>query len=321
MNINEKIIILSGDPNSINSEIIFKSWKKINKSIKKIYLISNYELIKKQFKILKYKIKTQKVEDINELSNNDNLKILNVDLKYSNPFNVEKKSASSFIIKSLNLGHKLAQNKQSVLGLINCPINKNLLPKRFIGATEFFADKCKIKKNSEVMLIKNNILSVSPITTHLEVKKIPQNINKLVIINKVKQINSWFKKVYKIKPNIAVLGLNPHNSELKKTLKKKIIIPAIRTLKKLGLKVSGPLVADTIFINDYKKFDVIVGMYHDQVIAPFKTLFKFDAINMTLGLKYLRLSPDHGTAKDIIFKNKANPYSLIKCINTILKLG
>ena len=72
----KKIIILSGDPNSINSEIIFKSWKKINKSIKKIYLISNYELIKKQFKILKYKIKTQKVEDINELSNNDNLKIL-----------------------------------------------------------------------------------------------------------------------------------------------------------------------------------------------------------------------------------------------------
>ena len=217
----KKIIILSGDPNSINSEIIFKSWKKINKSIKKkIYLISNYELIKKQFKILKYKIKTQKVEDINELSNNDNLKILNVDLKYSNPFNVEKKSASSFIIKSLNLGHKLAQNKQSVLGLINCPINKNLLPKRFIGATEFFADKCKIKKNSEVMLIKNNILSVSPITTHLEVKKIPQNINKLVIINKVKQINSWFKKVYKIKPNIAVLGLNPHNSELKNSEEK-----------------------------------------------------------------------------------------------------
>ena len=92
-------------------------------------------------------------------------------------------------------------------------------------------------------------------------------------------------------------------------------------LKKKGIKVEGPLVADTIFINDYKKFDVIVGMYHDQVIAPFKTLYKFDAINMTLGLKYLRVSPDHGTARDIIFKDKANPNSLIKCINTILKLG
>ena len=319
----KKIIILSGDPNSINSEIIFKSWKKINKSLKKkIYLISNYELIKRQFKILKYKIKIQKVENIDEQKNNDNLKILNVDLKFSNPFNVEKKTASNFVYKSLSLGHKLALNKKNVLGLINCPINKNLLSNRFIGVTEYFAHKCNIKKNSEVMLIKNEKLSVSPITTHFDIKKIPQNIDKLRIINKVKQINLWFKKICKTSPKIAVLGLNPHNAELKKNSEeKKIILPAIIALKKKGIKVEGPLVADTIFINDYKKFDVIVGMYHDQVIAPFKTLYKFDAINMTLGLKYLRVSPDHGTARDIIFKDKANPHSLIKCINTILKLG
>ena len=143
----KKIIILSGDPNSINSEIIFKSWKKINKSLKKkIYLISNYELIKRQFKILKYKIKIQKVENIDEQKNNDNLKILNVDLKFSNPFNVEKKTASNFVYKSLSLGHKLALNKKNVLGLINCPINKNLLSNRFIGVTEYFAHKCNIKK-------------------------------------------------------------------------------------------------------------------------------------------------------------------------------
>ena len=77
----------------------------------------------------------------------------------------------------------------------------------------------------------------------------------------------------------------------------KLIIPAVKKLKKLGFKVSGPTPADTLFINDYKKYDVIVGMFHDQVITPLKTLFKFDAINITLGLKYLRLSPDHGVAK------------------------
>ena len=115
----KKIIILSGDPNSINSEIIFKSWKKMNKSLKKkIYLISNYELIKKQFKILKYKIKTQKVEDINELNDNSNLKILNVDLNYTNPFNVEKLDASNYVKESLNLGHNLSL-KSNILGLIN----------------------------------------------------------------------------------------------------------------------------------------------------------------------------------------------------------
>ena len=68
--------------------------------------------------------------------------------------------------------------------------------------------------------------------------------------------------------------------------------------------MDGPLVSDTIFINDYKKYDIIIGMFHDQVLAPFKTLFKFNAINLTLGLKYLRVSPDHGTAKNLIIEKK-----------------
>ena len=77
----------------------------------------------------------------------------------------------------------------------------------------------------------------------------------------------------------------------------------------------------TLFINDFKSYDVIVGMYHDQVLTPFKTIFKFDAINITLGLNYLRVSPDHGVAKDLILKNKANPKSLIECIKFINKFG
>ena len=116
--------------------------------------------------------------------------------------------------------------------------------------------------------------------------------------------------------------MNPHNAELRNSSEeKKIIIPAIFKLKKMGVKIKGPIVADTIFINEYKKFDVIVGMYHDQVITPFKTLYKFNAVNITLGLNYLRISPDHGTAKDIICKKKANPLSLLKCINTVLSIG
>ena len=99
----------------------------------------------------------------------------------------------------------------------------------------------------------------------------------------------------------------------------KKIIPAIKNLKKRKLKIEGPLVADTIFINDFKNYDVIIGMYHDQILSPFKTLFKFDAINITLGLKYLRASPDHGTALNLIGKNKANPDSLLRCLNFISK--
>ena len=79
------------------------------------------------------------------------------------------------------------------------------------------------------------------------------------------------------------------------------------------------MVADTVFINDYKNYDVIIGMFHDQVLAPFKTMFKFNAINITLGLKYLRVSPDHGVARNIINKKKGNPTSLLNCIDFVSK--
>jgi len=96
---------------------------------------------------------------------------------------------------------------------------------------------------------------------------------------------------------------------------KKIIVPAINYLKKRKLHIDGPLSPDTAFLN-YKKdrFNVIVGMYHDQVLSPYKSIFKFNAINVTLGLPFLRVSPDHGTGRNIIRRNIANPKSLIEAI-------
>ena len=98
------------------------------------------------------------------------------------------------------------------------------------------------------------------------------------------------------------------------------LAPSISKLKKNGLKIDGPLISDTLFIKNFKKYNVVVGMYHDQVLTPFKTLYQFDAINITLGLKYLRVSPDHGTAVDIIRKNSANYHSLFKCIKFLNNL-
>jgi 4-hydroxythreonine-4-phosphate dehydrogenase len=225
--------------------------------------------------------------------------------------------SSKLVIKSLDLAHKLGL-QENVSGIINCPINKLLLKKRNVGVTEYLASKCKINDGSEVMLIRNKKLSVSPITTHIDIKNIAKKINSKIILRKILEIERWFKKNLKRKTKIAVLGLNPHNAELRKDSEEnRILIPAISKLKKLKVNVSGPFVTDTIFISEYKKYDVIVGMYHDQVLAPFKTLFKFDAINITLGLSYLRVSPDHGVALDLIGKNKANSTSLVNCIKFI----
>ncbi len=318
----KKIILISGDPNSINSEIIVKSWRSLNSSLKKrLYLISNYDLIKKQFKRLKFNKKIVEVDSVSDKSNDPSMKILNVDCNYKNPFNVSRKNSSKFVNDCLNLAHKISLDT-NILGMINCPIDKTLLNRKNIGVTELLAAKCKIKNKSEVMLIKNKRFSVSPITTHIDIKNVSKRIKYKSIVNKVLTINNFFKKILNKKPNIGILGLNPHNAEMRQnTEEKRIIEPAISFLKKKGLKLKGPLVADTIFIKDFKDYDVIVGMYHDQVLAPFKTIFKFDAINITLGLKYLRVSPDHGTAKNIILKNKANPKSLIECINFINKFG
>ena len=310
----KKIILLSGDPNSINSELIYKSWKKIPISLKKrIYLITNYNLIKKQLKALRYRVSLLKVKNINVNSSSQSLKVIDIKLKFKNPFKVSRRSASKFVLDSLNFAHNQAL-KNDVAGIINCAIDKKLLNKKKTGVTEYLASKCKIKNSSESMLIANDKFAVSPITTHLDIKDVAKNLSKNKIVLKIMTINKWFKKLIKRIPKIGILGLNPHNAELiKGSEEKNIIIPAIKMMKKKGLNIYGPLISDTLFINDYKKYDVIVGMYHDQVITPFKTLFKFNAINITLGLKYLRVSPDHGTATNLIKKNKGNPASLMKC--------
>ena len=168
------------------------------------------------------------------------------------------------------------------------------------------------------MVIKSNNLMVSPITTHVDIKSISKRIKRRIIVKKVKTINKWYKAKFSKKPKIALLGLNPHNGELRKLSEEyKIIIPAVNYIQKFNIDLKGPFSSDTIFINDYKKYDIIVGMYHDQVLSPFKALFKFDAINLTLGLKYVRVSPDHGVANDKILLKKSNPISLLKCIKYI----
>ena len=183
------------------------------------------------------------------------------------------------------------------------------------GITEFIAKKFSLI-GREAMLIYNNKLSVSPMTTHVSLKNVSKNITKNKIVRKIESINNFYKNKLKFYPKIGVIGLNPHNDELRRNSEeKKIIIPAIKFLKKKKVRVEGPISGDTAFLNYKKKgYNVLVGMYHDQVLAPFKALFGFNAINITVGIPILRISPDHGTGKDIKNKNKADPTSLIEAV-------
>jgi 4-hydroxythreonine-4-phosphate dehydrogenase len=166
------------------------------------------------------------------------------------------------------------------------------------------------------MIIYNKNLSVCPLTTHLPIKYVNKKINKLEIINKVKLINNFWKKEFGKKVKIGVTGLNPHCESIDSFSEdKKIILPSIKKLKKLKYNIEGPLAADTIFLkNNRKKFDLVIGMYHDQVLAPIKTLFEYDAINITIGLPFIRVSPDHGPNESMLGKNTSNYSSLLNSI-------
>ena len=167
------------------------------------------------------------------------------------------------------------------------------------------------------MLIFNNQLSVSPITTHIPINKVEKKIKKKMIISKMIRINDFYKKFLGFKPKIAVTGLNPHCETFAgKNIEKSEILPAIKYLKERKINISGPFSADTIFLRDNrKKFNVIVGMYHDQVLAPMKTIFGFDAINITIGLPFVRITPDHGPNYEMYGLNKSKPDSLIQAFS------
>ena len=171
------------------------------------------------------------------------------------------------------------------------------------------------------MLIFNKNLSVATVTTHLPLKLVPKKINKKNIEIKIKLINEFYREKLNIEPRIGVLGLNPHcESILKYNEDEKIIKQVVKKMKTKRFKISGPHSADTIFIkNNRKKFDVILGMYHDQVLTPIKTLYEYDAINITLGLPFIRISPDHGPNENMLGKNLSNPLSLIRAINFLDK--
>ena len=310
------IIIVAGEPNSIFFEIFFKIMKK-NKFKSPIILIASKNLINKNINFFKSKI------NINEI-NYSKMKFIKMKLNSINLINVRydqkkifekiSKKSNNYIKKSFEIALEIL-NTKITNKFINGPISKKyFLRKNFTGITEYLAKKTS--SNNVSMIIYNKHLSVSPLTTHLPIKYITKKITKSIIINKVKAINSFWIKHLKKKPKIAITGLNPHCESIDAYNEdEKIIKPSIKLLQKNKVNILGPFPADTLFLkNNRKKFDIVVGMYHDQVLTPIKTLFEYDAINMTIGLPFIRVSPDHGPNEQMLGMNKSNSLSLLRSI-------
>ena len=315
------ILIVAGEPNSIFLEIFFKIYT--NSKIKSpLILIVSNKILNKQMKKFNFKKKIKNL-DLKKIHSykldNKSINIINIEYDQKKTFKKISKKSKSYIEKCFKVAIKLINSGYSKK-FINGPISKkSFLNKKYPGVTEYLADK--FNKNKFAMLIYNKNLSVSPITTHLPLKNVAKKINKKSIMEKITLINNFYKLYFKIKPRIAVTGLNPHCESFENLNEDTMILkPAIKHLNKSGYKIFGPFPADTIFTKKNRSnYNVILGMYHDQVLAPMKTIYEFDAINITLGLPFLRVSPDHGPNEKMVGKNISNPLSLIQALKFLDK--
>ena len=324
---NKPLIIVAGEPYSIFSEIFYKIFKSsFYKKYKiPIILIGSKNILEMQMKKMKYSYKInliKKNEIKNAKLNNFEINLIDVKLNFKKPFGKITNKSSKYIKECFEIAINIMKKKLG-FALINGPVSKtHFLHGKYNGITEYLSHKT-YKKNDEVMLIYNKLLSVCPITTHIPLKNVSKRISSNEILKKITTINKFYKTNLKKIPKFAVTGLNPHcESNFKNNEENKIIKPAIKRAQKKNLKVKGPFPADTLFTkNNIKKFDVVIGMYHDQVITPLKTLYNFNAINITLGLPFIRISPDHGTNNQMLGKKKSDPTSLKEALLFLKKIN
>ena len=317
----EPIIIVGGEPNSIFLEIFFKSLK-TNTYRSPLIIIISKKLLQEQMKKLGFTFKindiNKRLDDFSKL-NNKKINLINVDYKFKKCFEKITSKSNKYINETFKTALDfIKQNNLSKF--INGPVSKkSFLKGKTLGITEYLAKKTK--KKNVAMLIFNKNLSVSPLTTHLALKDVHKKITKQKIYAQVNLINNFYKRKFNKFPRIAITGLNPHcESNFQNSEEERIIIPAIKKLRLKNTKINGPFPADTIFTKSLlKKYDVILGMYHDQVLSPMKALFNFDAINITLGLPFTRVSPDHGPNYSMLGKNLSDPKSLIQALKFLDK--
>ena len=318
----EPIIIVAGEPNSIFLEIFFKSLK-TNKFNRPLIIIVSKKLLQDQMKKLGFFFKINSIhKNFNKFKELDNKKInlINVNFEFKKCFEEISTKSNVYIKESFKIALEILR-KNKFSKFINGPIYKKYFLKgKSLGVTEYLAKKTK-NNNKVVMLIFNKKLSVSPITTHLALKNVHKYISKQRIYTHVKLITEFYKKRFNKTPKIAITGLNPHcESNFKNSEEDRYIKPAISVLIRKNYKVKGPFAADTIFMKEQAiNYDVVIGMYHDQVLTPLKSIFGFDAINITLGLPFTRISPDHGPNYSMLGKNLSDPKSLIQAIKFLDK--
>lgn len=310
-----KIVLTCGDINGIGPEIAIKSINILEKlrGVKFILIIPK-NIFEKTANIITPEFDYEFIQNNNFTTNK---KVILYDIgSFKDNLGKPTKSSGIASYTAILKAFELVKNKIAN-AIVTAPISKtsfNLASINYPGHTELFADLTKTKKFLMTFISKKIICAL--VTIHSPLNK----INRLITKEKVKTsleilYNSLINDLGKANPKIAVLGLNPHAGEkgLIGNEEIEVIEPALKSFNKKN--VFGPFVPDAFFgLQQYKNFDAVLGMYHDQVLIPFKMLNFNYGVNFTAGLPIVRTSPDHGTAFDIAGKGIANPTSMIEAI-------
>lgn len=321
----KKLILTCGDINGIGPEIILKSLKSfLDKTNKKFIVIIPAKAFDFYYQNLKCSFDYSIVSNNRKaIENNAKVCLLNLgsaSLKIGQPTKKSGELSYEAIVRSIEL-YKTGR----VEAIITAPISKYsfyLANINYPGHTELFAEQTGAKNYAMTFISRK--LKCSLVTIHKPLKEISKNLSVEKIKNHLNLIGSVLINDFAIdNPKIAVLGLNPHAGEDGKIgdEEKEIIYPAILN-SDYNKNISGPFSADGFFGNKaYLSFDFVVGMYHDQVLIPFKVLNFMSGVNYTAGLPLIRTSPDHGTAFDIAGKFIANEKSFLEAIKIALKIS
>jgi len=320
------LVITSGDPAGIGPEIILKLLQRRKLTRKFIPLvIGDWKVFLKVARTLKTDISSIKPHtcqsfDLDEKRTNF-LDLDNVNLR-NFKFGKVNAAYGRAAMEYLSCGTSLVKSNKSS-ALVTAPISKEAINKagfKFAGHTEFLARATKSKKVT--MMLAGGPLKVSLVTRHIPLKDVPGSLTRDKIIYTAKNTHYALRKIFKIKnPKIGIAALNPHAGEggvLGKE-ERSIIRPAVELLRKKIKGITGPHPADTLFYKAYKgELDAVVSMYHDEGLIPLKMIAFDKGVNITIGLPFMRTSPDHGTAFDIAGKGKADPSSMIEAVKVAI---
>jgi 4-hydroxythreonine-4-phosphate dehydrogenase len=322
------LALTMGEPAGISGEISLKAWLQRDVLETTFFLIDDPNRLAKLSHSLGLDVPIKTIDIPSQATNvfHLGLPVLPLDNSVRSNLGIPSVDTAGTVIESIEKAVRLTQSGDAA-GVVTNPIQKEVLYDAGFahpGHTEYLAELAGLKF-SPIMMLAGEHLRVIPVTIHISLRQALEQLKTSEIIHATQVTYQALKNEFGIsQPRIAVAALNPHAGEggTMGNEEKTIIQPAITSLLNQGIEVLGPLPPDTLFSPQQRQtYDAAICMYHDQALIPIKALEFDQAVNVTLGLPFVRTSPDHGTALDIANLGKANPSSLISSINLAAKMA